>query len=186
MVDVPIVAAGGFATGQGLVAALALGADAVAMGTRLATTKESPVHDRTKQAHLDATSEDTLYSDRFDGLWCRVLKSPSAEKSIKNGMSIIRAAIVGPGIAKKMDLPLMKVMLGMLAQPDKMKTLMHMATAFGKIQAATEQGDYDKKGVELIGQCCGLIHDMPTVKETIDKIMKEAKTTDAKVAAMMK
>jgi NAD(P)H-dependent flavin oxidoreductase YrpB (nitropropane dioxygenase family) len=40
------------ATGQGLAAALALGADAVAMGTRLATTKESPVHDRTKQAHL--------------------------------------------------------------------------------------------------------------------------------------
>lgn len=184
--NVPIVASGGFATGQGLAAALALGADAVAMGTRLATTKESPVHDRTKQAHLDAGIEDTLYSDRFDGLWCRVLKSKSSEKSIKNGMNLFRAALVGPAIAKSMDLPLMKVMLGMLAQPDKMMTLAHMATAFGKIQAATEGGDYDKKGVQLIGQCCGLIHDIPTVKETIEKIMKEAQATNTKVTGMLK
>ncbi len=184
--DLPIVASGGFATGQGLAAALALGADAVAMGTRLATTKESPVHERTKQAHLDAGIEDTLYSDRFDGLWCRVLKSKSSEKSIKNGMNLFRAALVGPSIAKSMDLPLMKVMLGMLAQPDKMMTLAHMATAFGKIQAATEQGDWDKKGVELIGQCCGLIHDMPTVKETIERIVKEAQATNTKVTGMIK
>jgi enoyl-[acyl-carrier protein] reductase II len=184
--DIPIVASGGFATGQGLAAALALGADAVAMGTRLATTKESPVHARTKQAHLDAGVEDTLYSDRFDGLWCRVLKSKSAEKSIKNGMNLFRAALVGPAIAKSLDLPLMKVMLGMLAQPDKMMTLAHMATAFGKIQAATEEGDYDVKGVELIGQCCGLIHDMPSVKETIDRIVKEAVATNAKMSGMLK
>jgi len=67
-----------------------------------------------------------------------------------------------------------------------MMTLAHMATAFGKIQAATELGDYDKKGVELIGQCCGLIHDMPTVKEAIDKIVKEAVATNAKMAGMLK
>jgi len=184
--DLPIVASGGFATGQGLAAALALGADAVAMGSRLATTKESPVHPRTKQAHLDAGSEDTLYSDRFDGLWCRVLKSPSSEKSIKGGMNLFKAMMVGPAIAKSMDLPLLKVMLGMLAQPDKMMTLAHMATAFGKIQAATENGDYDKKGVELLGQCCGMIHDMPTVKEAIDRIVKEAVATGAKTAGMLK
>jgi hypothetical protein len=80
----------------------------------------------------------------------------------------------------------MKVMLAMLARPAQMTTLAHMAIAFGKIQAATEEGDWDKKGVQLIGQCCGLIHDMPTVKETIEKIIKEAKATSTKVAAMMK
>lgn len=185
-VDVPIVAAGGFATGQGLAAALALGADGVAMGTRLATTKESPVHERTLQAHLEAGVEDTLYSDRFDGLWCRVLKSKSAAKSIKNGMNLFRAAIVGPRIAKSLDLPLMKVMLGMLAQPDKMMTLAHMATAFDKIQAATEKGDYDKTGVQLIGQCCGLIHDIPTVKACIDQIVKEAKAAGLSTTEMLK
>ena len=183
-VNVPIVAAGGFSTGEGLAAALALGADAVAMGTRLATTKESPVHPRTKQAHLDAGVEDTLYSDRFDSLWCRVLKSKSAEKSIKSGMNLFRAAIVGPRIARKMELPVLKIMLGMLAQPAKMTTLAHMATAFEKIQAATEAGDYDVKGVQLIGQCCGLIHDIPTVKETMERIIKEAKSANANVAKM--
>ena len=185
-VDVPIVASGGFSTGEGLAAALTLGADAVAMGTRLATTKESPVHPRTKQAHLDAGVEDTLYSDRFDGLWCRVLKSKSSEKSIKSGMNLFKAAIVGPRIAKSMDLPVLKVMLGMLAQPKKMTTLAHMATAFDKIQAATEAGDFDAKGVQLIGQCCGLIHDIPTVKETIERIIKEAKNSNAKVGTMFK
>ncbi len=185
-VDIPIVASGGFATGQGLAAALALGADAVAMGTRLATTKESPVHDRTKQAHLTASVEDTIYSNRFDGLWCRVLKSPSAEKSVKGGMNLFKAAFVGPQIAKSMELPLMKVMLGMLAQPDKMMTLAHMATAFGKIQAATEEGDYDKKGVQLFGQCGGLVHDIPTVKEVIDRIIKEAKEASQHAAEMLK
>lgn len=176
-VKVPIVAAGGFATGQGLVAALALGADAVAMGTRLATTLESPVHERTKKAHLAAGVEDTLYSDRFDGLWCRVLKSKSAEKSIRDGMNLFRAAIVGPKIAKNMNLPIIKLMMGLLAQPKELMTLMHMATAFGKIQAATEGGDYDKKGVQLIGQCCGLIHDIPSVKDVINRIIKEAVDT---------
>ncbi len=184
--DVPIVAAGGFATGQGLVAALALGADAVAMGTRLATTKESPVHERTKQAHLAATIEDTLYSDRFDGLWCRVLKSKSSERAIKKGMNLLRAAIVGPRIARDMELPLMKVMMGMLAQPDQMMTLAHMGIAFDQIKAATQDGDWDKKGVQLIGQCCGLIHDMPTVKDTMERIMKEAKVTGDKLAKVIK
>jgi len=101
-------------------------------------------------------------------------------------MNLFKAAMVGPAIAKSLDLPLMKVMLGMLAQPDKMMTLAHMSTAFGKIQAATEEGDYDKYGVELIGQCCGLIHDMPTVKETIDRIVKEALATNTKLSGMLK
>ena len=137
----PIVAAGGFATGQCLVAALALGADAVAMGTRLATTQESPVNERTKESHIAAGIEDTFYSDRCEGLRCRVLKSKSAEKSIKKGMNLFRAAMVGPKIARDMNLPVIKVMLSMLAQPKKLTTLMHMATALGKIQAATERGD---------------------------------------------
>ncbi len=184
--DVPIVAAGGFATGQGLAAALALGADAVVMGTRLATTVESPVHQRTKEAHVTAGVENTLYSYRFDGLWCRVLESKSAEKSIKGGMNLLKAAFIGPKIAREMELPLLKVMLGMLAQPDKMMTLAHMATAFGKIQTATEEGDYEKKGVQLLGQATGLVHDIPTVKEAIDTIIKEAKLASVNASEMLK
>lgn len=184
--DVPIIAAGGFATGRGLAAALALGADAVAMGTRLSTTQESPLHQRTKEAHIDADVYNTIYSDRFDGIWCRVLESKSAKKSIKSGMNLFKAALVGPRIARQMELPVFKVMLGMLAQPKNMIKLAHMAQAFGQIQAATEVGDYDKKGVQLLGQATGLIHDIPTVKEAVDDIIKEAKKTSKDLAAAMK
>jgi len=184
--DVPLIAAGGFATGAGLAAALALGADAVAMGTRLSTTVESPLHEKTKQAHLDAGVENTLYSNRFDGIWCRVLESKSSKKAIKDGMNIFKAALVGPRIAKQMELPLLKVMLGMLAQPKNMMKLAHMATAFGQIQTATEVGDFEKKGVQLIGQATGLIHDIPTVQEAFDNIIKEAKATSKDLAAALK
>ena len=59
-VDVPVIGGGGVVDGRGLVAVLALGADAVLMGTRLVMTKECPVHEKLKQALLDATELDTM------------------------------------------------------------------------------------------------------------------------------
>ena len=184
VVKIPIVAIGGIADGKGLAAALALGAEGIGMGTRLATTKESPVHDTTKQAHLAAGCEDTIYSDRFDGLWCRMLKTKASEKSVKQGINLFRAAIAGPRVAKTVNLPLLKVMMGMLAQPENIMKLAHMATAFDKIQAATEKGDLDF-GVQLLGECTGIIHDIPTVKEVLDRTVKEAKDIQKKMATML-
>lgn len=66
--SLPIIATGGFGTGSGLIAALALGADAIAMGTRFATSKESPVHENTKRMIIEKTESDTLYSANFDGM----------------------------------------------------------------------------------------------------------------------
>ncbi len=172
-VKIPIVAVGGFADGRGLAAALALGADGIGMGTRLSMTKESPVHQTTINKQLESGIQDTLYSDRFDGLYCRVLKTSAAEKSIRQGMSLTRAMIAGPRIAREMKLPLFKLMLGMLAQgPATMMKLAHMSTAFDKIKAATG-GDL-KFGVQLIGQCQGIIHDIPTVEDVITRTIKEA------------
>jgi enoyl-[acyl-carrier protein] reductase II len=184
-VKLPVVAIGGFADGHGLAAAMALGADAIGMGTRLSMTKESPVHELTKKAQVEASIEDTLYSDRFDGLWCRVLKTPQSEKSIRQGINLFRAMIVGPQIAHEMKLPLVKLMLGMLAQPENMMKLMHMATAFKKIQAATETGDL-KKGVHLTGQVQGIINDIPTVAEVIERTIKEAKEAYDRMGKMIK
>ncbi len=181
----PVVAIGGFGDGYGLAAALALGAEAIGMGTRLSMTKESPVHELTKKAQVEASIEDTLYSDRFDGLWCRVLKTPQSKKSIRQGINLLRAVIVGPQIAREMKLPLVKLMLGMLAQPENMMKLAHMATAFKKIQIATETGDL-KNGVHLTGQIQGIIKDIPTVKEVIDRTIKEAKESYAKMGTMIK
>jgi len=77
----PIIAAGGFGTGGGVVAALALGADGVAMGTRWAASKESPVHANTKELIVKKEVEDTIYSKNFDSIPCRVMTTPNSKKS---------------------------------------------------------------------------------------------------------
>lgn len=78
-VKVPVVAAGGFGDGRGLVAALALGACGIQMGTRFIATEESTAHPRFKQMLIEATEEDTVVTSRFTGKAVRVLKNRLAE-----------------------------------------------------------------------------------------------------------
>ena len=73
---IPLIAAGGFYDGRGLAAALVLGADAISMGTRFIVTQESNVHDNFKKLVTEATEQDTLYGDVFDGLPGQSLKKP--------------------------------------------------------------------------------------------------------------
>ncbi len=72
-VAVPVIAAGGFADGAGLAAALVLGADGISMGTRFAASAESPVHPAVLETWLGASEADTVVTDRIDGLPSRVL-----------------------------------------------------------------------------------------------------------------
>jgi enoyl-[acyl-carrier protein] reductase II len=78
--DLPVVAAGGICDGKGLVAALALGAEGIQMGTRFLATREATVHERYKQAILDAIDTDTIMTGRTTGLQFRVRKNLLAEK----------------------------------------------------------------------------------------------------------
>lgn len=184
-VSLPVVAIGGFADGYGLAAALALGAEAIGMGTRLSLTRESPVHQATKQAQVEGSIEDTLYSDRFDGLWCRVLDTKTARRAIRRGMNLPKAAVASFGIARDLKLSWPKLFVGTLRQgTDTMIRLAHMATAFEKIKVATEEGDLEK-GVHLTGQVQGLIHDLPTVAEVIDRTMEEARQAHARLGALL-
>jgi enoyl-[acyl-carrier protein] reductase II len=185
-VKIPIIATGGFADGRGLAAALALGADAISMGTRFSLTKESPVHENTKRATLEMGIQDTLYSNRFDGLYCRVMNTPSAKKAIKRGMSLPRAAIVSMSMAKELHLNWFMLALGtILRGPKIMLQLAHFASAVEKIKAATEDGDL-KEGVHLIGQVQGLINDMPTVAEVMKRTIEEARAIQKNMAAALK
>jgi enoyl-[acyl-carrier protein] reductase II len=174
-VGVPVIAAGGIGDGRGLVAALALGADAVYMGTRLSMTKESPVHINSKSLTLEHGVEDTLYSNRFDGLFCRVLKTPQAEKAIRRGMSFSRAFFASLKISRKLKMPWIKVLVGSLLQggPGLLIKLAHFVLAVEAIEKITIMGD-TKKGVQLTGQVQGIIHDVPAVSELVDRIVKEA------------
>jgi len=184
-VGLPVVAIGGFGDGYGLAAALALGAEAIGMGTRLSLTRESPVHDGAKRAQIEASIEDTLYSDRFDGLWCRVLDTRSARRAIRKGMNLPKAAVASFGIARDLKLSWPKLFIGTMRQgTETMIRLAHMATAFEKIKVATEEGNL-KKGVHLTGQVQGLIRDIPTVAELINRTMEEARQAHARLGALM-
>ena len=182
---IPVIAAGGFADGRGIAAALALGAEGVAMGTRLMTTKESPLHENYKKLTQEKEVYDTLFSKRFDGILCRVMKTDAAKKAIKTGLSWPAAFFNSQEIAKQVNVPYFKLFLGVLASGySNAKQLAYMANAFKAIKVATEVGD-SKTGVLPVGQVQGLIHDIPTVAELFDRIVKEAKAAQAKVNAAL-
>ncbi len=171
---IPVIAAGGIADGRGLAAALALGADGVAMGTRLMTTKESPLHDVYKKFSIEKQATDTLFSDRFDGLFCRVMKTEAAERAIRRGLNLPASFFNSREIARQIHAPYWKLFLGVLATGWKnAKQLAFMANAFQAIHVATAFGD-TKAGVLPVGQSTGLVHDEPTVAELFERIVAEA------------
>ncbi|MHB8137951.1 MAG: NAD(P)H-dependent flavin oxidoreductase [Smithellaceae bacterium] len=183
--NIPVIAAGGFADGRGIAAALALGAEGVAMGTRLMTTKESPLHENFKTLTMQKDVYDTLFSKRFDGILCRVMKTDAAKHAIKKGLSWPAAFFNSQEIAKQLGVPYFKLFLGVLASGySNAKQLAFMANAFKAIRVATENGD-SETGVLPVGQVQGLIHDQPTVAELFERIMKEAKAAQAKVNAAL-
>lgn len=205
-VKIPVVAIGGIADGRGMAAAFALGAEGVGMGTRLSMTKESPVHAAAMQKQLELGIEDTIYSNRFDALYCRIMKTPSAEKAVKDGRNLMKGFMASFDIAKSLDLSWMKLATSILsgskdksgkpkdstaksdAAPKQRKkaslfkkmmkgpemgmNLAHMAQAYVSIKKATEEGDLDK-GVYVSGQVQGIIHDIPTVAEVINRTVEE-------------
>jgi NAD(P)H-dependent flavin oxidoreductase YrpB (nitropropane dioxygenase family) len=141
-VDIPVVAAGGFADGRGLVAALALGADAVLMGTRFMATKECRGHPAWKQWLIEAKETDTAY----------------IMKSIKNPSRVARNAVA----AKVAE---------MEARGAKLEELLPIVAGQGG--AVFDDGVLDSQ-LASAGQAMGLIHDVPTVKELIDRMVEEA------------
>jgi enoyl-[acyl-carrier protein] reductase II len=180
-INIPVIAAGGFADGRGLAAALALGAEGIAMGTRFMTTRESPLHEIYKNLSIEKDVDDTLFSDRFDGILCRVLKTPAAKKAVERGLNLPAAFFNSQEIARQLGLPFSKLFLGVLLSGWKnARQLAFMANGFKAIRIATEKGDM-KKGVLPVGQVTGLIHDEPTVAELMERIVKQAKLQQQKL-----
>lgn len=172
-IDLPIICAGGIADGRGLLAMLALGADGVAMGSRFATTIESPLAEEIKKAVVTRTESDTIYGRNFDGLYARVMRTDAGVQAMKRPLNPISAAYKSFGAAKLIGLPLWKVIPGLLTQWDKMYQLALFGAATEKLMKATIDGDLEH-GVQFIGQSQGLINDIPTVEELVQRIVLEA------------
>jgi len=145
---IPIVASGGIGTGAQMAACLALGADGINMGTRFMATQEAPVHDNVKQALVGASELDTTLIFRTLRNTARVFKNSVAEE--------VRRIEAKPGetdFAEIKDL---------------------VAGARGK--ELLERGDM-QQGIWTAGLVQGLIHDVPSVKELIDRIMRDCLAT---------
>ena len=142
---IPFVASGGMADGRSLVAALALGAQGMNMGTRFIATQEAPVHDNVKQAIVAASELDT-----------RLVMRP-----LRNTERVLRNAATDRLLEKE------KILGASLKFED---IIAEVAGVYPKIMI---DGAMDA-GVWSCGMVAGLIHDIPTCKELIDRIMAEA------------
>ncbi len=153
---IPFVASGGMADGRSLVAALALGADGINMGTRFIATKEAPVHENVKQALVAATELDT-----------RLVMRP-----LRNTERVLRNAATDRLLEKEKTLG---------ADLKFQDIIDEVAGVYPKIMIDGQM----EAGVWSCGMVAGLIHDVPTVKELIDRIMAEADAIIGKRLATM-
>ena len=180
--DVPLVAAGGFANGAGLSAALSLGADAVAMGSRFAVSHESSLSQAAKDAICASTESDTVYGSNFDGISARVLKTPLSKRLMARPPIPPVVAWRALQAARGFSIPLWKVVPGLLTQWDKLFAVAQFGAATKYLENATINGDLHA-GVQFVGQSQGLIHDVMTVDAIVQQIMKEAAETSVKTSS---
>ncbi len=174
--EIPVIAAGGFADGRGLAAALCLGADGISMGTRFMATVESPCHDNMKRLCLEKEVYDTIYTDRVDGLPARFMKSGASRRIMKRRLNPLTALFNSRRIAALLGLPWLKLFFGILFMGYRKSLMMaRMAIGFDAFRAGTIDGD-NRHGVLPLGQVGGRITDIPTVAVVTDRIMSEVET----------
>ena len=143
--DVPVIASGGMADGRSLAAALMLGADGVNMGTRFMATQECAIHENVKRKIVENTERDTLLTNRTLRNTSRVARNAVSEEVVK-------------------------------IQQDPTKTIEDVRHLVAGVRGRTNvmgQGDTDG-GIWTVGQSQGLIHDIPTCKEMVANIMRQA------------
>ena len=157
-IKIPIIASGGFADGRGLLAALGLGADGMNMGTRFVATQEAPVHPNVKQSLIDHGELDTRLIMRTLRNTERVIRNPVVDQVLE---------IEGrEGETQIEDLvPFVSGLVG---------------------KEMLENGEMEK-GILSAGQSMGLVKDIPTCQELLDRIMSEAEEIiNAKFAQAVK
>ncbi len=139
------------ADGRGLVAALALGAEGIELGTRFVAVQESNAHPRYQQALVEANETDTVIIERSIGRPARVLKGPKPDEILRLEAALDQAH----------------------AAPDE-RFQSVLPYILGKVnQRAALEGALDE-GFVWAGQVVGLIHDIPTAKELIERTIIEA------------
>jgi len=151
---VPYIASGGFADGRGLAAALALGAQGINIATRFMATVEAPIHQNIKETMVKATERDTV-------LIFRTLHNTA--RVFKNAVSLEVVAIENRGNSKFQD-------------------VQHLVSG-ARGRRVYETGDVNA-GIWFVSLVLGLINDIPTCQELLDRIVREAEATIDRISAL--
>jgi NAD(P)H-dependent flavin oxidoreductase YrpB (nitropropane dioxygenase family) len=181
-VDIPVIAAGGFFDGRGLVAALAYGASGIAMGTRFLLSAESRVPDAVKARYLEASVTDTVVTKQVDGHPQRVIRTELVDhlvgagrisalpRSLANALRFRSLSgrslrdLAQEGIAMRKSQGLSWAQVAMAANAPMLT------------KAALVDGRLDT-GVLPTGQVVGVVDELPTVATIVERIVKEATDT---------
>ncbi|MER5211507.1 nitronate monooxygenase [Streptomyces sp. NPDC002838] len=183
-VRIPVVAAGGFFDGRGLVAALAYGAAGVAMGTRFLLTSDSTVPDAVKERYLAATVKDVTVTRAVDGLPHRMLRTEMVGTLENSGRTraLVHAVRRAAGFRKLSGLTWRQLVRdGLALRHGKDLTWSQLLLAANTpmlLKSAMVDGRTDL-GVMASGQVAGVIDDLPSCAELVERIMKEAEEVRA-------
>ncbi|MFD6228616.1 NAD(P)H-dependent flavin oxidoreductase [Streptomyces sp. NPDC060232] len=178
-VDIPVVAAGGFSDGRGLVAALAYGAAGIAMGTRFLLTSDSTVPDAVKTEYLKATVRDVTVTTAVDGLPHRMLRTELVDSLERAGRAraLGRAVRHAAGLRKLSGLGWAQMVRDGLAMKHgkdlSWSQVLLAANTPMLLKASMVEGRTDL-GVMASGQVAGVIDDLPSCAELVSRVMAEA------------
>jgi NAD(P)H-dependent flavin oxidoreductase YrpB (nitropropane dioxygenase family) len=155
--SIPVIASGGIASGQGLAAALALGASAVNMGTRFMATAEAPIHDNVKQQIIDNDERSTVLVFRKFHNTARVVRNTISERIVeiseRDGSTFDDIAALASGVRGRKNV-----------------------LAEGNVE----------DGMWWAGQTQGLIHDLGTVQEVVDQIIADAEEVIGRLPSLVR
>ncbi|WP_045878072.1 nitronate monooxygenase [Pseudofrankia sp. DC12] len=187
-VDIPVIAAGGYLDGRGLVAALAYGAAGIGMGTRFLLTADSTVADTVKAHYLAAGVDGTIVTTRVDGVPHRVLRTPLVDglnsagpltrlpRAIRNAAALRRAS----GATWR---GLMREGRALRSHGGLTWSQVLMSANTPMLLRASMVEGRDDLGLMTSGQVVGLIDDLPTVDELVGRIVAEAAAVLDRLAA---
>lgn len=178
-VDIPVVAAGGFFDGRGLAAALCYGAAGIGMGTRFLLTRESTVPDAVKQRYLAAGLDGTVVTAKVDGMPHRMLRTDLVEE-LEQDNPVRR---LGPTVKRTIAFKRMSGMTwrrvvadGLAMKRGTGRTWSQMTLAANTpmmLKAGLVEGSTDA-GVLASGQVVGLLDDLPSCEELVDRVVTRA------------
>jgi NAD(P)H-dependent flavin oxidoreductase YrpB (nitropropane dioxygenase family) len=185
-VDIPVLGAGGFTDGRGLVAAFAWGAAGIAMGTRFLLTRESTVPDTVKSVYLSTPVTGTVVTTRVDGYPQRVIRTEVIDHLEHSGRltalpRALRNAIGFRKLTGTSMLALAKEGVAMKRHQGLTWSQVAMGANAPMLTKATMVDGRLETGILPTGQGVGVIDELPTVEELIGRIVHEAEQTLARL-----